>query len=81
MGYQRHCLSGNRKVTEHLVGDGTVTWNKARWEDLPTMYNIVNTLADLEIVEYRGASLTRAVGGKDISDQRILTLKGDSCVF
>ena len=28
--------------------------------------------ADLEILEYRGASLTKTVGGKDISDQRIL---------
>lgn len=63
---------GSRKVTEHLTGDGTITWNKARWEDLPTMYNIINTLADLEVKEYLGGTLTRAVGGKDISDQRIL---------
>ena len=34
--------------------------------------NIVNTLADLEVKEYLGATHTRAVGGKDISDQRIL---------
>jgi hypothetical protein len=36
------------------------------------MYNIVNALADLEIVEYLGGSFTRTVGGKDLSDQRIL---------
>jgi hypothetical protein len=63
---------GHRKVEEHLIGDGCVTWNRARWEDLPTMYNIVNALADLEVVEYLGGSLTRTVGGKDLSDQRIL---------
>ena len=63
---------GYRKVEEHLTGDGCVTWKRARWEDLPTMYNIVNALADLEVVEYLGGSLTRTIGGKDLSDQRIL---------
>ena len=63
---------GHRKVEEHLIGDGRVTWNRARWEDLPTMYNIVNALADLEVVKYLGGSLTRTIGGKDLSDQRIL---------
>jgi len=64
---------GHRKVLEHATGDGTIAWNKARWEDLPTMYNIINALAELEIVEYLGGSLTRSIGAKDLSDQRILT--------
>ncbi len=63
---------GHRKVEEHLTGDGRIAWHRARWEDLPTMYNIVNALADLEVVEYLGGSLTRTIGGKDLSDQRIL---------
>jgi hypothetical protein len=49
-----------------------VTWNRARWEDLPTQYNIVNGIADLEVVEFLAATLTKTIGGKDLSDQRIL---------
>ena len=63
---------GNRRVEEHLTGEGKLTWKKARWEDLPTFYNVVNALAELEVVEYLGGSFSRTVGGKDLSDQRIL---------
>ena len=62
----------NRRVLQRQVGAGRLQFHRARWEDLPTQYNIVNALADLEIREYRGASLTKTVGGKDLSDQRIL---------
>lgn len=62
----------NRRVLERHVGAGRLQFHQARWEDLPTQYNIVNAFADLEISEYRGASLTKTVGGKDLSDQRIL---------
>lgn len=62
----------NRVVKERWTGQGRVHFHPARWEDLPTQYTIVNTFAALEICEYRGASLTRTVGGKDLSDQRIL---------
>ena len=62
----------NRVIKERWVGEGSVQFHKARWEDMPTQYNIVNTFYDLEIREYRGASVTKTVGGKDLSDQRIL---------
>ena len=62
----------NRRVLERKVGAGSLQFHQARWEDMPTQYNIVNAFADLEIREYRGASLTKTVGGKDLSDQRIL---------
>ena len=62
----------NRRVLERKVGVGSLKFHKARWEDMPTQYNIVNAFADLEIREYRGASLAKTVGGKDLSDQRIL---------
>lgn len=62
----------NRRVLERYIGDGRLAFHHARWEDMPTQYNIVNAFADLEIREYRGASLTKTVGGKDLSDQRIL---------
>lgn len=62
----------NRVVKERWVGEGSVQFHQARWEDMPTQYNIVNAFYGLEIKEYRGASVTKTVGGKDLSDQRIL---------
>jgi hypothetical protein len=62
----------NRVVQERWTAEGTVQFHQAAWEDLPTMYNIVNAFHDLEILEYRGASVTKTIGGKDLSDQRIL---------
>ena len=62
----------NKVVKEMWRGEGTVEFHKARWEDMPTQYTIVNTFVELEIKEYRGASITKTVGGKDLSDQRIL---------
>ncbi len=64
--------NSNQRILEQHVGKGRIQFHQARWEDLPTQYNIVNAFADLDILEYRGASLTKTVGGKDISDQRIL---------
>ena len=62
----------NRRVLGMWRGQGTVDWHRAKWEDMPTQYNIVNCLAELEILEYRGATITQTIGGKDLSDQRIL---------
>lgn len=62
----------NRRILEQHLADGQLKFHHARWEDMPTQYNIVNAFADLEIHEYRGASLTKTIGGKDLSDQRIL---------
>lgn len=38
------------------VGDGTFSWNRATFAQLPTTFSIVNGLADLEVVEVRGAT-------------------------
>ena len=65
-------VSPNTKVLERWTGDGCVLFHRARWEDMPTQYNIVNVLSDLEIREYLGASVTKTKGSKDLSDQRIL---------
>ncbi|MBM3236743.1 hypothetical protein FJZ31_10660 [Candidatus Poribacteria bacterium] len=62
----------NEVVTERWTGEGTVEFHQATWKDLPTMFHIVNAFHALEIKEYRGATMVKAVGGKDISDQRIL---------
>ncbi len=62
----------NSAIEEMWSGDGTVQFHKATWEDLPTMYNIVNAFHALEILEYTDAVLVKSVGGKDLGDQRIL---------
>jgi len=62
----------NRKITAQWTGSGSVAWNRARWEDMPTQYRIVNALADLDVQEFINATITKTTGGKDLSDQRIL---------
>ena len=62
----------NERDLEHWSGQSTVQFHRAAWEDMPTQYNIVNAFADLPIVEYRGASVSKSVGAKDLRDQRIL---------
>ena len=63
----------NAKALEDQSGEGSLNWNPARWEDLPTFYQVVNALADLEVKEFLGGELARSIGAKDLSDQRILT--------
>lgn len=62
----------NRRVTAQRSGQGSVRFHRAEWRDLPTQYHIVNAFAGLEQVAFRGASIVESVGGKDLSDQRIL---------
>lgn len=62
----------NRRIVERWTGTGEIQWNRARWEDMPTQFNIVNALADLDVANYVGATMTRTVGGKDLRDQRRL---------
>ena len=62
----------NKVVKSISHGEGKVNFVKARWEDMPTQYTIVNAFADLEKIKYLDATVTETVGLKDISDQRIL---------
>jgi hypothetical protein len=64
--------NSSQRTLEMWRGKGTVTFHRARWEDMPTQYMIVNAFAAREIVEFRGATITKSVGGKDLSDQRII---------
>jgi hypothetical protein len=64
--------SGNKVIKAMWKGEGTVEFHKARWEDLPTQFRVVNALQELEIKEYRGATITQSVGGHDLYDQRIV---------
>lgn len=62
-------------------GEGTFTWNRASFEQLPTTHAIVNGVADLEVVELRGATYTQlSVPGIAISgdDQRAIEPRSDA---
>jgi acetoacetate decarboxylase len=51
---------------------GTIAFRRATWSDLPTMYHVVNALADLPVSVARGASIAHTRGGKSYRDTRIL---------
>jgi Acetoacetate decarboxylase (ADC) len=50
-----------QRILETWRGGGRVRFNRARWEDLPTFAQIVNHLAELPVLEWRQASMTRVL--------------------
>lgn len=63
----------NTRLLKSYRAAGALNWNKARWEDLPTLYNIVNTIEALEVFEYTQASLTYSIGSDNLRGQKILS--------
>jgi len=63
---------GPRKSLAQWSANGNVRFNRATWEQLPTLVHIVNTLADLDVYEITGASMVDTLGGDDIRGQRML---------
>lgn len=59
------------QVRSFEVGTGSFSFRSARWEDMPTQYPIVNTLAALPL-QFKDAYLVNSSGGGDVSSQRIL---------
>lgn len=56
-----------------LARTAKMQFRHSSWEELPTLVHIVNTLSKLSLGDCLGATLTRTRGGKDFSDQRILS--------
>jgi hypothetical protein len=54
------------------TGVSTVRFHHAAWSNLPTMYHVVNALAELPVIEPRGGSVILSRGGKSLGDQRVL---------
>ena len=63
---------GHGRIVEAWKGEGTAEFHPATWEDMPTQYHIVNGIRDLEVKRYLAGWVIKSVGGKDLSDQRIL---------
>jgi hypothetical protein len=53
-------------------GRGRVEFISSTWEQLPTMFHIVNILAALPMIEERGGTYAETRGSSDLSDQRTL---------
>ncbi len=53
-------------------GKGSIEFIKSTWEQMPTMFHIVNALASLPVLENRDSSFACTIGYKDLSDQRVL---------
>lgn len=52
------------------AGRAEAAFIHSTWQDLPKYFHVVNALASLDLLEFRGASLTYTRGGKDLSDMR-----------
>lgn len=62
----------DKTIEQRQVGVADLRFHRGAWSDLPTLYHIVNALAELPIIEMRGGSVTRSRGGKTFRDQRVL---------
>lgn len=60
------------------TGQAELKINKASFAQMPTMYQIVNVLADLPVLEMRGGSLLKSRGKGDLSNQRLLRQKPEA---
>jgi len=54
------------------LGPGRFSFSRARWEDMPTQYPIVNALAALPLHDFGPAVRLETTGGTDVGGQRIL---------
>lgn len=60
------------ELLDHKKADGRLRFIRSSWEELPTLVHIVNTLADLPIVEYRGASISEWRQDAEFANQRVV---------
>ncbi|MEH2673642.1 hypothetical protein DXU07_30990 [Bradyrhizobium elkanii] len=66
--------SGARvRTISYCKGKPSITFVRSSWEKLPTMYHIINALADLAIKEMRAGWLAETRGASDLSNQRPLS--------
>jgi hypothetical protein len=66
-------ITGSKAVIDRVMrGKGDHSFAVSTWEQLPTMFHIVNALAALPVLERRDAWLVESHGGKDLGDQREL---------
>lgn len=65
---QRATGYGGMRNVRRLTGKGSFRFHRARWEDVPFQYPIINALADLPIYEFRNASVVYQAADGAIGD-------------
>jgi acetoacetate decarboxylase len=63
------------KISKIQVGEGKLNWNTLTWEQNPTQFHIVNTLAALPILEYRPAMVTHGAANLALPDRPTRVLR------
>ncbi|MEY2754072.1 MAG: hypothetical protein RJB65_430 [Actinomycetota bacterium] len=58
----------NMTITNFEVGTGEFAFRHTTWDELPTLYRIVNAFADLENHGFQGAHLLETIGGSSIAE-------------
>jgi hypothetical protein len=60
------------RTVSYRTGTPSLTFVPSTWEQLPTMFHIVNALAELPLIEMRDGWLAETRGASDLTDQREL---------
>ncbi len=63
------------QIDSYQTGEAEFEFKSATFEQMPTMFQIVNVLADLPVHEIRGVSLLKARGKSDLREQRMVRQK------
>ena len=64
----------NVKIDHAVIAQSAnANFRQSSWEELPTLVHIVNALSELNLGDCVEATLVKSHGGKDLSDQRILS--------
>ena len=58
----------NMTITNFEVGTGEFAFRHCTWDELPTLYRIVNAFAELENHGFQGAHLLQTLGGSSIAE-------------
>mgnify|MGYP005686665421 CR=1 FL=1 len=66
---QATLFPSENKFTEVKLGAGQVNWNHLTWEQNPTQFHIANGMADLPIIEYLPAAMTKGSANLFVPDR------------
>jgi len=62
-----------RVIEHHSAQQAQLSINRARWEDMPTQFQIVNRLAEVPLLEVVQAGIFSSQGGNNLGNQHRIT--------
>ena len=66
-------VGGPKQITDSSHGAGSFAFRTSTWNELPTLFHIVNTLAAITLGESLGGGVVHTVGSSDFAHQAPLT--------